>query len=280
MVVRMITAIVALLVFLGILIAAHFVPVIFPAAAAILCAIGVYEMLHCCGVHRKWGSALPLLLCSLAPLAAFHWPFPLLLGSNATGGMIFLTLYLFTYLVFKRGKSSPQEIAVPFFCCFYIIAAFTSIVLLRVGLEDGKYVYLISFVGAWVTDTFAYFCGRLFGKHKLIPEISPKKTVEGSIGGIIFCILSMLLYGWIVQRISGGTVEANYLMLAVSGLFISFVSQIGDLCMSAIKRTYGIKDFGKLFPGHGGVLDRFDSVLAVTLVLVLVTSFGSLFQIV
>jgi phosphatidate cytidylyltransferase len=87
----------------------------------------------------------------------------------------------------------------------------------------------------------------------------------------------MLLYGFIVQRISGGDIQANYLMLGVSGLFISFVSQIGDLCMSALKRTYGIKDFGKLFPGHGGVLDRFDSVLAVSLVLLLVTSFGPLF---
>ena len=191
--------------------------------------------------------------------------------------LVVWALYLFTYLVFMRGKISLQEVGIPFFACFYIIAAFSGIIMLRYSSEDGKYLYLICFIGAWVTDTFAYFAGRLFGKHKLIPEISPKKTVEGSIGGIIFCILAMLLYGFIVNTITDGAVKANYLMLAASGLFISFVSQIGDLAMSAVKRTYGLKDYGKLFPGHGGVLDRFDSVLAVALVLSVLSSLGNLF---
>ena len=277
MVVRIITAVVAILVLVPILIFSD--TIVLPIAATIFCAIAVYEMLRCCGVHRKVGIALPLLLSAIFPYFAFHWPGRVTLSTVAMAGLIFLSLYFFTYLVFKRGKSSPQEVAVPFFCCFYIVAAFSAIVLLRCGSADGKYVYLICFIGAWVTDTFAYFCGRLFGKHKLIPEISPKKTVEGSIGGVIFCVLSMLLYGYIVHKVSGGTAEANYLMLGISGLVISFVSQIGDLCMSALKRTYGIKDFGKLFPGHGGVLDRFDSVLAVSLVLLLVTSFGPLFTV-
>jgi phosphatidate cytidylyltransferase len=275
MVVRIITAVVAILVLLPILIFSN--TVVLPIAATIFCGIAVYEMLRCCGVHRRVGIALPLLLSAVCPCLAFYWTDRATLSTLAMAGLIVLSLYFFTYLVFKRGKSSPQEIAVPFFCCFYIVAAFSAIVVLRGGSADGKYVYLICFIGAWVTDIFAYFCGRLFGKHKLIPEISPKKTVEGSVGGVIFCVLSMLLYGFIVQRISGGDIQANYLMLGVSGLFISFVSQIGDLCMSALKRTYGIKDFGKLFPGHGGVLDRFDSVLAVSLVLLLVTSFGPLF---
>jgi phosphatidate cytidylyltransferase len=150
---------------------------------------------------------------------------------------------------------------------------------LRYTGADGKYLYLICFIGAWVTDTFAYFAGRLFGKHKLIPEISPKKTIEGSIGGIVFCVIAMVLYGWIVVQITNGAVRANYWMLAVSGLFVSFVSQIGDLTMSAVKRTYGIKDYGKLFPGHGGVLDRFDSVLAVSIVLCVLSSVGNLFEV-
>ena len=87
----------------------------------------------------------------------------------------------------------------------------------------------------------------------------------------------MVGYGWIVQLVSGGGVTANYLTLAVSGLFIAIVAQVGDLLMSAIKRTYGIKDYGKLFPGHGGVLDRFDSVLAVALVLIVISSVSNLF---
>ncbi|MBQ8214245.1 MAG: CDP-archaeol synthase [Clostridia bacterium] len=136
-------------------------------------------------------------------------------------------------------------------------------------------------MGAWVTDTFAYFCGMLFGrggKHKLIPDVSPKKTVEGSIGGTVFCILAMVIFGIIINSIAD--LRANYIVLIGAGLLASIVSQIGDLCMSVIKRTYGIKDYGKLFPGHGGVLDRFDSVLAVAIVLAALCSFFNFFEVI
>ena len=131
-----------------------------------------------------------------------------------------------------------------------------------------------------MTDTFAYFCGRLFGKHKLIPDVSPKKTIEGSIGGTLFCVGAMILYGVIVHRIAEGTMEVNFLMLGVSGLLIAVVSQIGDLLMSSIKRVYGIKDYGRLFPGHGGVLDRFDSVLAVSVMLAVISMSTNLFTVI
>ena len=114
------------------------------------------------------------------------------------------------------------------------------------------------------------------GKHKLIPDVSPKKTVEGSIGGIVFCVLSMVLYGIIIENLAG--INANLLVFAVAGLFASIVSQVGDLSMSVIKRTYGIKDYGKLFPGHGGVLDRFDSVLAVSVVTLVFTMLFPFFE--
>ena len=114
------------------------------------------------------------------------------------------------------------------------------------------------------------------GKHKLIPDVSPKKTVEGAIGGVVFCVLAMVVFGLVVNNIKSG-LRANYLMLIVGGLLASVVSQVGDLCMSVIKRNYGIKDYGKLFPGHGGVLDRFDSVLAVSIVLASFCSFFNFF---
>ncbi|MBQ7337659.1 MAG: phosphatidate cytidylyltransferase [Clostridia bacterium] len=275
MAIRVITAIVAIAILLPILIFSD--TLILPVAAALLSLIAVYEMLKCCHLHRRLWISIPLMISAIYPLYGY---FERDRADFAAVGMAMLVvwaLYLFTYLVFMRGKISLQEVGIPFFACFYIIAAFSGIIMLRYSSEDGKYLYLICFIGAWVTDTFAYFAGRLFGKHKLIPEISPKKTVEGSIGGIIFCILAMLLYGFIVNTITDGAVKANYLMLAASGLFISFVSQIGDLAMSAVKRTYGLKDYGKLFPGHGGVLDRFDSVLAVALVLSVLSSLGNLF---
>ena len=102
--------------------------------------------------------------------------------------------------------------------------------------------------------------------------------MEGSIGGIVFCILSLTLFGFIVDLLNPA-LEANLLIFALAGLFVSVVAQVGDLSMSVIKRTYGIKDYGKLFPGHGGILDRFDSVLAVSVVLLVFTMFFSFFNV-
>ncbi|MGM9624663.1 MAG: phosphatidate cytidylyltransferase, partial [Eubacteriales bacterium] len=148
----------------------------------------------------------------------------------------------------------------------YIIWGFGFLTLLR-QIDNGVYLYLLPFLGAWVSDSFAYFTGRLFGRHKLIPDVSPKKTVEGAIGGVVFAMLSFMLYGFIVSKIGGGI--PNYIILGLMGLPVSLVSIIGDLIMSLIKRRYGVKDYGKLFPGHGGVLDRFDSVLATSIAMYL-----------
>ena len=126
------------------------------------------------------------------------------------------------------------------------------------------------FLGAWICDTFAYFTGVLIGKHKLIPEISPKKTIEGSIGGIIFTIIGFIVYGLIMN--SFFEAQLSYVYLAILGLALSVVSQVGDLIASAIKRQYSIKDFGNIFPGHGGVLDRFDSVMLSAPVLLMINT--------
>ena len=165
---------------------------------------------------------------------------------------------------------------------FYALIGLFAIQYVHDLVDGGKYIYLIAFIGAWITDTFAYFCGMLFGrggKHKLIPEVSPKKTVEGSIGGIVFCVLAMILFGFIIEKIDE-SFHANYPLLALGGIAISIVAQIGDLSMSVIKRHYGIKDYGFIFPGHGGILDRFDSVIAVSVVLAVFTTFFRLFEVI
>ena len=158
----------------------------------------------------------------------------------------------------------------------YIIAAFTALVYVRDLMYPGLFVFLLCLICSFATDIFAYFTGYLFGKHKLIPAVSPKKTVEGAIGGVVFCVLFLLLFGFIIEVSVGA--KANYLVLAIGGIFISVVSQIGDLVMSLIKRKYGIKDYGKLFPGHGGVLDRCDSVLAVTIVITIIGTYFNMFN--
>ena len=274
---RIITAVVAILIFLPILYFSE--TVAFPIAMAILCAVACFEMLQCTQIIKRYAISVPLLLISTAIPLLPYWLKTEVVEHIAVISLMVFSLYLFTIMTFSKGKITLANVGGACLTGFYIVAAFAALTWLRYRVPAGNYVYLICFIGAWVTDTFAYFSGYFFGKHKLIPDVSPKKTIEGSIGGTLFCILAMVGYGWLVQYLSKGIVEANYLTLAISGLFIAVVAQVGDLLMSAIKRIYGIKDYGKLFPGHGGVLDRFDSVMAVAMVLAVISSITNLFTV-
>ena len=125
--------------------------------------------------------------------------------------------------------------------------------------EKGRYFIFVPFVFAFLSDTGAYFAGLAFGKHKLAPVISPKKTIEGMVGGVIATILGMAIYCAILQF--AFNMQPNYLLAVVYGLLGSVTSVFGDLCFSVVKRQTGIKDYGNLIPGHGGILDRFDSMM-------------------
>ena len=124
---------------------------------------------------------------------------------------------------------------------------------------DGRYFIFVPFVFAFLSDTGAYFAGLKFGKHKLAPVISPKKTVEGMVGGVVATVIGMILYCVVLQFAFDMT--PNYFLAVVYGLLGSVTSVFGDLCFSVVKRQTGIKDYGNLIPGHGGILDRFDSMM-------------------
>jgi phosphatidate cytidylyltransferase len=134
----------------------------------------------------------------------------------------------------------------------------------------------LPFLASWITDTFALITGMLFGKHKLLPSVSPKKTVEGAIGGSLFCMLFFVLYAFLLNRFFDFEIR-SYLLIAICGLVCSFVAIVGDLVFSAVKRASGIKDFGKLMPGHGGILDRFDSLVSISIVLLMFISVTNIF---
>lgn len=280
---RIITAIVALCVFVPILIFAK-TPAL-PIGIALCTVLAVYEMLGCVGLRRSVAISIPFYLSAAAfPFLTRYLP----AGARVTWeklavcAVLITVLYLFAVLIFSKGKYRVPDVATAFLGVFYVLVGLCAILYVYDHVEGGKYIYLISFIGAWVTDTFAYFCGMIFGrggKHKLIPEVSPKKTVEGSIGGIVFCVASMILFGLFIEKIDS-SFQANYLLLAVGGLIISVVAQVGDLAMSVVKRHYGIKDYGFIFPGHGGILDRFDSVIAVSVVLAVFTAFFDLFEVI
>ena len=135
---------------------------------------------------------------------------------------------------------------------------FSAPVLIYRENETGVWGLVLIFLLAWIPDTGAYFCGSLFGKHKLAPVISPKKTVEGAVGGLIVCIGVTALYGWLLTRFANVTVA--WLPLLICAAVGAIVSVLGDLTASLIKRHYGVKDYSNLIPGHGGIMDRFDSV--------------------
>ena len=262
MLVRIITSLVAVCVLVPVLIFSG-TPVL-PIAIGIATLIGVFEMLKCLGLYKKYYLSIPLYVVSLVLPSMFRY-----LGDRVNVAMIcfvFAAIYLvvvFIAVIWSHGKLLFSDALSMFCVCLYIIVAMNSILYVRDFGNGGKYIYLLIFLGAWMTDIFAYFTGVFFGKHKLIEDVSPKKTVEGSIGGIVFCAASFVAFGVIVDVFFER--NANIIFLALSGVAVSIISQVGDLIMSVIKRHYGIKDYGKLFPGHGGMLDRFDSVLAVSL---------------
>lgn len=264
--------------------------VAFPIVAASFCLISVYEMLRCLGTHRILPIAIPAYCLAVGlPLGLIALTGVgeglVLLPVDIYGAVLYLllaaalsTLYmflLFIVAVFGRRSIAFADIASSFMMTFYIVLAFVAIPLLRFG-KNGQYYYLLCFIGPWITDIFAYFTGVFFGRHKLIPEISPKKTVEGCLGGVVFCALSYVIFGFAVGALTG--LSPNYLMLAVVGVSVSFISQIGDLVASLIKREHNVKDYGNIFPGHGGVLDRFDSFIAAAPLLLIVCTVDGLFN--
>ncbi len=275
---RILTAAVMLAVFVPILWFSH-LPVLYPAAMALLAAFAVFELLRCMGCRQD----LWLLVPALAVAATLVFLYPLLSCPMkdylAVMLMVFFlfTLYLFALAVFRPGKLTYGAMMGVAGGTLYITVAFAAMVLLRQFEAVGQYLFLLPFIGSWVCDTFAYFTGRLIGKHKLAPIISPKKTVEGSIGGVAFAVLAFFLFGLILAKVDGA-ISPNYPALLLCGLLVSLVSQIGDLALSAIKREYGIKDYSRLFPGHGGVLDRFDSVIATAPLILFFALFGGSFN--
>ena len=248
-----------------------------PAAVAIVALISIYEILKCIGIKKLYISLPIYAAAAAAPFLVRYMEDAVAFATVAFAVFAIILIYLFAVCVLSHGKFSFESLGTVFTASLYIIAAYASIVYVRDFEDHGKYVYLLIFIGAWVTDTFAYFSGMLFGKHKLIPDVSPKKTVEGSIGGTVFCSLAFVLFGVIMNTWFGA--DANFLLLAIGGVFMAVIAQIGDLIMSVIKRHYGIKDYGKIFPGHGGMLDRFDSIIAVSTSLFIAISALKLFNI-
>lgn len=146
---------------------------------------------------------------------------------------------------------------------FIYVAVFFSFIVKTNGLKHGEYYVWLIFIASWLCDTSAYYVGRIFGKHKLCPKVSPKKTIEGSIGGLLGSAIACGIFGVYLNSIGIGVPLYHFFII---GLLCGVVCQFGDLAASSIKRFSDVKDYSNLIPGHGGILDRFDSILFASVV--------------
>ena len=225
-----------------------------------LLSIGAYELLYSTGLIKE--PRLVIYACAAAFLVTM-WSF---FGAVHAFGVLLVMAYLavlFGEMMHAHVKITFDKIAM----CFVagLVVPFLLSSLIRIlTMKIGRYVILIPFIVAFGSDSGAYFAGYFFGKHKMAPVLSQHKTVEGAIGGVVAAVLCMILYG-VVMDLPFNTLNfrVNYIYAAIYGLTGSLAGIFGDLCFSVIKRQTGIKDYGKILPGHGGVLDRFDSMMMV-----------------
>ena len=201
------------------------------------------------------------LLGYIGYIATVVW-YVLLSFNKAEYGMLLLIATLMIIMatfVFNYEKYETNQVMVTLFGLLYVSMMLSYVYQIRM-MTNGLWLVWLVFVGSWISDTAAYCVGMLIGKHKLAPIVSPKKSIEGSIGGIVGSALVGVIYALIIQNKL--KMDFNPLIaFGVIGAVSSVISQIGDLAASAIKRKHDIKDYGVLIPGHGGILDRFDSVI-------------------
>ncbi len=228
--------------------------------------IGYRELAGALGVREKDEVAsLPELVGLLAVCA--HYLIIVTIGANMTlfvAEIMALFVLEAAVFVFNYPKYKSHKLISSVFSFIYAPMMLSFIYLLR-QFPTGKYLAWLPFV-AWICDTFAYFSGVAFGKHKLCPVLSPKKTIEGAVGGVIGSVLAGVLFGYVYATFAdpGMNVQRAVISFAVITLVAGIISQIGDLIASGIKRDNDIKDYGNLIPGHGGIMDRFDSVIFIT----------------
>ena len=240
------------------------------ALLAVISIIGYRELSFACGVRdsgrkpnapEKVGIASTIIWYLLMALngtghtTIMAWGFALIIISI----MAYMTVYVIAFPQYNAG-----QIMAAFFSFIYCPIMISFIYLIR-DLEYGIYLIWMVFVCSWICDIFAYLVGVRIGKHKFAPKLSPKKSIEGSIGGVLGAAAVGAVYAWIllVPRIQTGSSGLVITGIAVISALGALISMIGDLAASAVKRNHDIKDYGKLIPGHGGIMDRFDSVIFV-----------------
>ncbi len=257
---RIISGVVASLLFIGVILISTdtILPTGFPLVLTLvlsaLSAVGAYELLHNTGIVKN--NIIAGLSCAFA--------FLLVPAFSLYGAMAGITLYfgfvaiILTVSLTVHDKTSYAELVAA--QAYTLFLGYSFYCLDNIVRNYGKFAFLLVFIFAWGTDVFAYFSGVFFGKHKLCPALSPKKTVEGAVGGVIGCVICTVA-ACVARNATGG--DVNIIAFIPATVAFSVFGMVGDISASYIKRAVGIKDYGNIMPGHGGVVDRFDSVLLI-----------------
>lgn len=263
---RLLTAVVGISILLLILFVGERWHPIIGILVGVASAFMTGEYLNAKGLLKVFALSLPCL--------AFSFALSLLISTS----YIFLLLTAFMIVVFavmilNHSKISYTDLA--YAVCGTLLVSFgmsslTAICNTGIGIT---FFFVTAFSLPWMADAGGFFIGASMGRHKLCPQISPKKTVEGAIGGIFFCILTALFIGVIFQFLIMPDVKINFWSLVLLGVLDAVVSILGDLSFSLIKRSLKIKDYGSIFPGHGGMLDRFDSIIFTVPMIIVVNQF-------
>lgn len=248
---RILTALVGLAVFAAVIFSHRYV--LYCAVTLVIAAL-LYEIYGAMGFDKNvklTGYGTALLLC-----------LGFVLNKNLFVIFAAVGLFMIT-LVRRHGSVKASEVLSACAVTLFVAVFMLSLVMIRKRCD--KYTVILPFVCAWLTDTGAYFAGSFLGKHKLCPNISPKKTVEGAVGGLLLSTVGSAVYIIImVELMAGGFPRTEIIAkFAAVGLAGSVIAQLGDLIASCIKRDFGKKDYGSALPGHGGFMDRFDSVIFV-----------------
>ena len=251
---RISTGIVITVLISAVLLFSH-IPAVLYSAVILLNSLSIYEVFRAAFMHRSTKLLWSVIVCAAALTVI---PFP---HYEIRLNYIFLLAVLFFFRIMRRCDRFILDAPVRLCSiCLLIVLLFRSIPEIR-RMDHGFYILILAVLSSCATDIFAYLTGKKLGKRKLCPKISPNKTVEGSIGGIAGTVAVLLSLGLMLEK--ADVLQVNFFRLTLYAISSSIVGQFGDLSMSAVKRCLGVKDYGALFPGHGGILDRFDSLLFI-----------------
>ncbi len=234
----------------------------FPLAIAVLIGIILYELIKAVDGLQFWlASAGTILYGCSTPFLEFYR-----LDAFVMPVQFLCLMLVFLDLIVHSQKFKVEQIGFMIMSGILVTKSLCCLIALKQMDDHGMLYVVLGLCGGWIADSGAYFAGVTLGKHKLCPTISPKKTVEGFIGGLVSnaVVFVLICIGYAMLAENGGNaVAVRYIAVAALGLVCAAISVLGDLCASVIKRQKGIKDYGNIMPGHGGLMDRFDSVLFV-----------------